>query len=136
MILQFGHSNPYMHSHVVRTGVPPFRQCSGSGTVHVHIGSTTACTPMNKVVLVYLADGTLLLLVRKLMQDVLPDAFYFRHLSMLIINNVTPSSCSITALLRPTAAFSFFGHLYGEPCVDTLTSRSDVLELCGPGMCS
>jgi hypothetical protein len=75
-------------------GVPPLRHLKGSGTVHVHKGSTTARTPTNEVVLVYTADGSLLLF-KKFVQDVSHEAFSIKHSSMLIINNVTPSSVSI-----------------------------------------
>lgn len=81
-------------TNVIPTGVPPLRHTSGSGTLHVHIGSTTARTPTNEVVLVKTAYGTVLL-VRKLVQDASHAALSIRHSSMLIISNVTPSSCSI-----------------------------------------
>jgi hypothetical protein len=55
-------------TNIAPTGVPPLRHTSGSGTLHVHIGSTTACTPTNDVVLVKTADGTVLL-AKKLVQD-------------------------------------------------------------------
>jgi hypothetical protein len=81
-------------TNVIPTGVPPLRHTSGSGTLHVHIGSTTANTPTNEVVLVKTADGTVLFL-KKLVQDVSHDALSIRHSSMLTISNATPSSCSI-----------------------------------------
>jgi len=81
-------------TNVIPTGVPPLRHTSGCGTLHVHIGSTTARTPTNEVLLVKTADGSVLL-VKKLVQDASHDALSMRHSSMLIISNVTPSSCSI-----------------------------------------
>jgi len=81
-------------TNVVPTGVPPLRHTSGSGTLHVHIGSTTARTPTNEDVLVKTTDGSILL-AKKFVQDASHDALSMRHSSMLIISNVTPSSCSI-----------------------------------------
>jgi hypothetical protein len=82
-------------TNVIPTGVPPLRHTSGAGTLHVHIGSTTARTPTNEVVFVKTADGDAASMLRKLVQDPSHDALSIRHSSMLIISNLTPSSCSI-----------------------------------------